>query len=159
MHIRFQARSEEAQEAFEHASEVMERSLERFLSRAAQEVTRAARGIAPKAFSTLVNSIHAFRVAPLHWRVSPSVNYALPVEDGGRPHFPNPVNLQPWVERVLGVSGEEARDKAFLIARAIGRRGTRAQPYMRPAAEKMESRVFALLNEGVDAGLREVFGR
>jgi hypothetical protein len=57
------------------------------------------------------------------------------------------------------VSSEEARHRAFLIARAISRRGTRAQPYMRPAAEQMRSRVFALLNEGVDAGLREVFAK
>jgi HK97 gp10 family phage protein len=159
MDIRFKVDSKEAQQAFEIAPDVMERNLERFLSRGAQEVARAAKSFAPKAFSTLTNSILASRVGPLHWRVSPGANYAPYVEGGTRPHFPPPVNLQPWVERVLGLSGEEARHRAFLIARAISRRGTRAQPYMRPAAEQMRSRVFALLNEGVDAGLREVFAK
>lgn len=159
MHIRYQIESTEAQEAFERAPEVMERNLERFLSRGSQEVAREARRAAPKAFSNLVNSIHAFRMGILHWRVSPSVKHAPFVEDGTRPHFPNPESLQPWVERVLGLRNKEARGKAYLIARAINRRGTKAQPYMRPSAEKMESRVFQLLREGVDAGLREAFGQ
>lgn len=159
MHIRFHVDSDEAQRAFERAPDVMERSLERYLRRGADEVAREAMQVAPKAFSTLVQSIRSFRVEPLHWRVAPGVDYAPHVELGTPPHFPNPLNLQPWVQRVLGVRGAEAREKAFLIARAISRRGTRAQPYMRPAAERMESRVFELMRQGVAAGLREAFGR
>lgn len=159
MDIRYIVDSKEALQAFETAPDVMERNLELFLSRGAQEVARTAKSFAPKAFSTLTNSILFYRVALLHWRISPGVNYAPYVEGGTRPHFPPAANLQPWVERVLGLSGAEARHKAFLIARAISRRGTRAHPFMRPAAEQMRSRVFALLDEGVDAGLREVFGK
>lgn len=158
MHIRYHVDSKEAQEAFESAPEAMERNLERFLSRGAHEVAREAMSRAPKAFSALTNSINASRVSPLHYRVSPGVNYAPYVEDGTRPHFPNPASLQPWVERVLGLRDKAARTTAYLVARAISRRDTRAQPYMRPAAEAKESRVMQLLREGVDAGLREVFG-
>lgn len=69
MHIRYQIDRTEAQEAFERAPEVMERNLERFLSRGAHEVAREAREQAPKLFTTLTNSIAAFPVGKLHWRV------------------------------------------------------------------------------------------
>lgn len=174
MDIRFKVESADAIRAFEQAPEVMTRNLERVLSHGAEEVARAARGNAPKAFSNLVNSIHAFRVAPLHWRVAPGVNYAGDVEEGTKPgYMPNPTHLYAWVKQRSGVrfgetrSGsaarqaqyDDVRDRAWALARHIKAHGTKAHPYMAPAARDKESRVFALLDEGVDAGLREVFGR
>lgn len=53
--------------------------------------------------------------------------YGEPVELGTRPHFPPVAPLQHWVERKLGLSGKEAKSVAFLIARAISKRGTKAQ--------------------------------
>lgn len=147
-----------AKAAMQQAPQVMERAIEAKLWRGAEEVAREAKSDAPKAFSNLVNSIRADRIGPLHYQVVEGMNYGRPVEEGTRPHFPNPDALRPWVERVLGVRGPEARDKAFLIARTISRRGTRAQPYMQPAAESKTSRLFELVQQGVDEGLREVFG-
>jgi hypothetical protein len=125
------------------------------LWRGAEEVARTAKGKAPKAFSHLVNSIRSERIGPLHYRVVEGMNYGRVVEEGGRPHGVSSVKLIPWVERVLGAREKEARDKAFLIARAIKRRGTRAQPYMRPAAEENVDRVIALVRKGVDEGIRK----
>lgn len=136
----------------------VERAVEVQLARGAEEVARDAKRNAAKAISNLVNSIMARRIEALHYQVTEGVNYGRYVEEGTRPHFPNPDNLRPWVERVLGVRGKEARDKAFLIARAISRRGTRAQPYMQPAAEANRSRLFELVAMGVDEGLKGAMG-
>lgn len=136
----------------------VERAVEVHLARGAEEVARDAKRNAPKAFSNLVNSIRAERVGALHYQVVEGMNYGRAVEEGTGPHFPNPDNLRPWVERVLGVRGKEARDKAFLIARAISRRGTRAQPYMQPAAEANRSRLFELVALGVGEGIKEITG-
>jgi HK97 gp10 family phage protein len=66
----------------------------------------------------------------LEARVGSNVNYAPFVEFGTRPHFPPLSAVQPWARRhgfPLGRAG------AFLVARAISRRGTRAQPFLIPA--------------------------
>lgn len=150
--------TQRVRDAFARAPQVMERNIDVKLSRGAEEVARTAKGNAPKAFSNLVNSIRAHRVASLHYQVAEGMNYGRAVEEGTQPHFPNPDALRPWVERVLGVRGKEAMDKAWMIARAISRRGTRAQPYMQPAAESSRSRLFDLVRQGADEGLLEVFG-
>lgn len=56
-------------------------------------------------------------------QVGSDVEYALFVETGTRPHFPPVVALAGWGRR-HGVS-------AFLVARAISRRGTKAAAYLR----------------------------
>jgi hypothetical protein len=51
--------------------------------------------------------------------------YALPIEKGRRSRkMPPPDHLELWVRRVLGLSDDkEVRSVAFLVARAIGKRG------------------------------------
>lgn len=146
-----------AKDGLAKARPAMERAIEPKLARGAEEVARNAKGNVAKAFSNLVNSIRAERIEAMHYQVSEGMNYGRAVEEGSAPHFPNPDNLRPWVERVLGLHDKAARDAAFLIARAISRRGTRAQPYMQPAAEGNVSRLFELVQAGVDEGLKEAF--
>jgi hypothetical protein len=56
----------------------------------------------------------------------PADMYAGPVELGTRPHFPPPSALLLWVQKKLGIENEkQAKSVAFLIARAISRRGTK----------------------------------
>jgi hypothetical protein len=60
------------------------------------------------------------------------VNYARYVEEGRRPgRMPPPAALEGWARRKTG-----SISAAFLIARAIGRRGTRPQPYLKPALDR-----------------------
>ena len=60
--------------------------------------------------------------------VATNLVYGAPVEFGRRPGRMPPVDaLEMWVRRQLGVSGDEARSVAFVVARAIGRRGTKAR--------------------------------
>lgn len=64
--------------------------------------------------------------------VGTPLNYAIPVELGTRPHFPwdkerneLPRSLVDWVHAKLGKTGKEAEETAWLVARAISKRGTK----------------------------------
>lgn len=59
-------------------------------------------------------------------RIGTTVEYALPVHEGSRPHWPPPGALDRWA-RMHGMSS------GFLVARAISRRGTKARPFLRDA--------------------------
>lgn len=58
------------------------------------------------------------------------------VEFGTRPHWPPIAAITPWANR-HGIA-------PFLVARAISRRGTKAQPFVEPAWTRQRSRVEAL---------------
>lgn len=59
--------------------------------------------------------------------------YAADVEYGTSPHHVSPDDLAGWAKRVLG-----DEDKAFAVAEGIGRKGTEAQPFMRPALDQVK---------------------
>ena len=168
-----------ARAAYRRAPEVMRRHASQGLGRGAEEVAREARSLAPKLFSTLVNSIGVERLDDLHYVVSPKVGYARAVEEGtgpaaGRPrYYPNPDSLQQYIQaspRMRGYAwartGSRRRGEQHLevwfrsraMAWAIYQRGTKAQPYMAPARAKKESRVVELMRQSVAAGVREVMG-
>lgn len=158
MKLSIEIDSARARAAFGKAPAVMNRNLSRYLDRAAQEVAREARAKAPKAFSTLMNSINWRKEGEFVRVVAPSVNYARYVEEGTRPgKMPNREVLLPWLKFRTGATGRELRNRSFLLARYIQRHGTKPQPYMAPTAEKMRGRVLALLREGVEAGIAEAF--
>jgi hypothetical protein len=69
-------------------------------------------------------------------QVGPSARYGLYVERGSRPHFPPVAALAGWARR-HGVS-------PYAVQRAIGRRGTRARPFLAPAFTKNAARIVAL---------------
>jgi phage gpG-like protein len=60
--------------------------------------------------------------------VEANVDYASFVEFGTRPHFPPVDALKDWAAKFLG-----DERLAFLVARAISRRGTLAKPFLGPA--------------------------
>jgi len=68
--------------------------------------------------------------------VGPSARYGLYVERGSRPHSPPVAALVGWARR-HGVS-------AYAVQRAIGRRGTRARPFLAPAFARNAARIVAL---------------
>lgn len=72
--------------------------------------------------------------ANLRGVVGPSVRYGLYVERGRRPGRPPPVAaLAGWARR-HGVN-------PYVVARAIGRRGIRAAPFLMPAYERNRARI------------------
>jgi hypothetical protein len=68
--------------------------------------------------------------------VGPSLRYGLYVERGSRPHFPPVAALVGWARR-HGVS-------PYAVQRAVGRRGTRARPFLAPAFAKNADRIGRL---------------
>ena len=56
--------------------------------------------------------------------VGTSLDYAVPVETGTRPHMPPIQPLQDWAMHVLGVSSVDAPSVAWAVARKIAARGT-----------------------------------
>lgn len=81
-------------------------------------------------------------------RVFDPVSYAMPVESGSRPHFPPVGPLQLWVRRKLGITDErEVRSVAFLVARAISRRGTPAVQMFRRSFDAHRDRVLGFFEQ------------
>lgn len=82
-------------------------------------------------------------------RVFNPLGYALPVEAGSRPHFPPPEALEGWVRRVLRVAPKEVRGVAFLVARAIARRGTRPREFFKRGFAAARPRIELRLQQAL----------
>lgn len=153
----------------------VERAVEVQLALGAEEVARDAKRNAPKLYSTLANSIRAERVGALHYRVSTGMNYARGVEEGTGPaagkarYYPNPESLLQYLQMSPQMRRFEWKRKGSLMrdlqeavlplrakqmAWAIYMKGTKARPFMQPAAEANRSRLFELVALGVDEGLK-----
>lgn len=114
--------------------------INRFLDRGAIYIQSQARGNAPVDTGRLRNSIGVEEPSDRQRIIGANTDYAEYVETGTRPHFPPPAALEGWAARHgFGPGG------GFMVARAISRSGTKAQPYMRPAAEAGETFVKSLI--------------
>ncbi|MCB5187378.1 hypothetical protein LG200_05085 [Methylobacillus caricis] len=142
---------------FRKLPEVLENSLEMYLHRGAQEAARLMREKSPKAFTTNANSILAEKSGRLQYIVAPHMNYSGFLEDGTKPHLPPAKALQPWVERVLGLRENAAYRAARAIAWKISKTGTKAKPYIQPTADEIEPRFMTLMEQGLDAGIKDAF--
>lgn len=114
--------------------------LRNFLNRAAFVVEAEMKQAAPVDTGRLRTSITT-NVEQLRATIGPTVHYAPYVEFGTRPHWPPPGALQPWASR----HGFPAGAKGDAIVRwIISRRGTKAHPFLRPAAQKAKLQIEAL---------------
>lgn len=147
-----------AQSALDRYPDRLIDAVEAALHRGAIEIARSGRRYAPKAFSTMTNSINADRVGELHYVVAPHVNYAAFVEGGRRPgKQPGTANgLMEWVRLKFGVQGKELDRTTYLVARAIARNGIKPQPYMRPAADDHRDRIIANVRASAARAAAEV---
>lgn len=84
---------------------------------------------------------------PMWGKVGPSLKYGLFVELGTKPHWPPIGPLKGWARR-HGVS-------PYALQAAIAKRGTRAQPFMRPALEKSKEDIDKYVTEAGAAIQRE----
>jgi hypothetical protein len=111
---------------------------------------------AAKAHSVLTNSINAELTGPLSARAVAGAAHGAYVEHGTGPGGSPPrQSLLDWM-RVHGIAtGDDAEDNrtAFLISRAIHKRGTRAQPFAAPAREKTAPAVQKRLDAAVRRAL------
>lgn len=151
-----------AREALKKAPDVVMRRLAEALERGAQEVAREARGRAPKAFSTLTNSIRAERAGDLHFFVAPGVNYAPWVEGGRMPMRKTGTKngLLEWIRLKINpaATGKALDRLGYVIARAISRQGIQPKPFMQPAFEAKKARVVDLANAAMRSAVSEING-
>lgn len=170
---------ERALAAFERAPAVMRAQVGSALQLGANEIAEEAKKLAPKSLSNLVNSITAAPSGELAWMARAGVGHAAAVEYGsgpaaGRPkYYPNADNLVQYImtsPRARGFArfkrSERGRleqemgvvRKAQAFAWWIYQHGTKAQPYMAPAAEAKRDRCVELVRASVQAGILEAFG-
>ncbi len=113
-----------------------------------------ARTLAPKDTGRLAGSItHTISGggASLTSRIGPSVAYGLFVETGRRAGTPPPVGA------VAGWANRHGMNP-FVLARSIGRKGTRARPFMAPAFVQNVGRVTALFERIAGVTVRRMAG-
>ena len=62
--------------------------------------------------------------------------------------------LKAWIDKKLGIPAGKKRDRvAFLIARKIHRKGTKAQPFFVPAVKKIEGKIAQIVDGIIKRGL------
>lgn len=84
---------------------------------------------------------------PTSARVGTNTTYAPYVHEGTRPHWPPIAAITPWA-RKKGIP-------PYLVARSIARKGTKAQPFLRDAADSTEGRIpgwLALMASEIESG-------
>ncbi|WP_293222311.1 hypothetical protein [Ottowia sp.] len=69
------------------------------------------------------------------------------LELGTRPHMPPVEALEPWVRAVLGVEPKRARSVAYLVARKIARKGTKAQRPLDKAIAATDGQVLRMFED------------
>lgn len=109
----------------------------RFLDRGALIVQRGAREKVTVDTGRLRNSIGVESPTQRSRRIGPNVEYGEYVEYGTRPHWPPPGAMSAWARR-HGMSDYQAR-------RSVAMKGTKAQPFMQPAADDAEGGLRALV--------------
>lgn len=130
----------------------------------ALDTTREAKLMVPRKTATLARSIAPYRVNAREAVVRASAHYAAYVERGTRPHVIRPRNAKALRFPARGVSttlagrvrASEARKLgrgAYTFARSVNHPGTKAKPYLLPAARKaaagrgLENLVIKLWND------------
>ena len=93
--------------------------------------------------------------ASITGEVVTDIVYGWPVEEGRRPGKMPPVSaIELWVRRKLGISGTEARQVAYVVARAIGKRGTRGAYMFKQGFEQVRPAIISLFERIVDEATR-----
>lgn len=73
-----------------------------------------------------------------------NMQHAVFVHQGTRPHWPPPGPIQKWVALKMRrgmLETDDIRSTAFLVSRAISRRGTRARPFLAVSLRSQQSRM------------------
>lgn len=134
--------------------EELERAANRSVALLAGEIERRA----PYDSGTLAKSIVSEvrpAVGGVTGLVTVQASHARAVEYGRKPGKMPPVDaLRPWARR-HGIPDEAV----FAIARAIGRRGTKPQPYFEPAIEAMTGEIQREFQQAVDRALARIGGQ
>jgi bacteriophage HK97-gp10 putative tail-component len=156
-------------EAFRRAPDVMFRHVINKMLRGGNELWREMQRNIRKNNSMLdSNLVSSGTIKPVGDKLNPAVEvkvgaaYAVFVEEGSKPGgMPNDQTLEDWIKRKQIEPLDpslDMKDLMFLIGRKIFEKGIPAKPFAAPALESKRGRIFGLINEGVESGLKEAFG-
>lgn len=108
------------------------------------------RKAAPRFTSNMVNQMRASKASQDHLEVviTAGAAYTLAVDKGTKPHFPPVAALIPWAKRhpLFGVTPEMS---AFLIAKAISQRGTKARNFIEPVITPAKAEAIRLMKDAI----------
>lgn len=113
-------------------------------------IERSAKMFAPASEGTLRKSIKS-TIKPSRSKIAVGVKYGAAVHEGSRPHWP-PFEPNSSLDRW-------ARAKnipTFLVAKAIARSGTKAQPFMDEALDWEEHNINQLIKKALDDTAEEI---
>lgn len=104
--------------------------------------------------SFLIGSLNApQKLGHAHYRAGPSVKYGFFVEHGRSPGKRPPKNaILEWMKaKGIRLPEKQMEQVAFLIARKIGKKGTKPRPFVAPVARKKKWRddYARLVNSGI----------
>lgn len=165
--------------ALERAPEVFRRQLHADLARGAEMLQKRAQGMvrSNSGARELAARITVLEEGELSFRITPAVQYAVFVEKGtgpavGKPrYYPNPDALMDYLITNTRYRGhkwsrpgskkrltqeEDLHDRSRAWAWHIYNRGTKPQPFMRPAFEETKPAILALLKGGAARAAAEV---
>lgn len=143
----------------------LEREMNGAVLRLVREMARAARDKAPRAMSTLTQSIAPRMVGALEGVVAAGVNYAQAAEEGtglwgpqkqASGKMPPVESILDWI-KVKHLTPDDPNmdqtDLAFVIARSIAARGTPSQPYFEPTLKEFGGRGESLMSAAIERTL------
>lgn len=124
-----------------------------FLEREVKDGTPVGVGGSAGLRGSISHSISESSAGNIHGKVFSPLRHAIPVEMGTDPH---PVSMEgreairDWVEKKLGVSENESKQVAFLVARKIAKKGTEGAHMFENALSDNSSQVMGMLYAGID---------
>jgi HK97 gp10 family phage protein len=120
------------QENFTKAPKIMTPILQKGITEAGAEIVRTEVEEAPHDTGNLQRSVQ-FRMSGMTGIIQPLADYAGAVQFGTKPHMPPANALRGWAMR--------HNMNAFLVARAISRKGTKANPFITRTVKGVSSEV------------------
>lgn len=130
------------QKAFSQSPQIVTDEMSRAIMKSLLLMQGYARQNVPKDTSNLGGKIQPKMINALHGELVADTNYAVFVHEGTRPHFPPFYAIDPWARR-HGIP-------TFLVQRAIARKGTKANPFMKDAKESANRDVSRIFNNAIN---------
>jgi len=160
--LEFFASNQRFVKAIANAPELLIKEMDKAIGRIIAEMAVTAKLKAPKAMSTLTNSIIPEQISPFEGVVRANADYARAVEEGTGIYGPTKKaqgNLPPirslldWI-KVKNITPNDPEmdqeDLAWLFARKIAMNGTKAQPFLAPTLEEKSARADELIEMAID---------
>jgi len=133
---------EELNAAFKKAPQIAVGELRRAILKALITLQGEARKFVVKDTGRLVNAIRYVQPTMVSGKLTAETQYAIYVHEGTKPHFPPLSAVEPWAKR-HGVP-------ALVVARAIARKGTKANPFFDEAKKSSAQSLDSIFKNAID---------